>query len=680
MTELLEMLREQAMRKPHEDALTFISDFNEMTSVVRTRAQLDLSSRRIASVLQERFQPGDRALLLYPPGIEFATAFSACVYAGIIAVPAPMPGRYRHERRRLAAIARDAGVCVFLTQESGLPDVEKWVAEEGLADAVVHATDTGEGDSAAWTTPAVSPKALALLQYTSGSTGTPKGVMVSTGNLAINVEWAERHSGSGPDTRWGGWIPLYHDMGLIGLMLPGLLRGRGYVQMDPMSFIRRPYNWLRMLDALDVQITAAPDFAYDLCVRRVTDEQLAGLDLSRLVSACDGSEPVRASTVTRFCERFGAAGFRPESFVPMYGLAEATLLVSGTHGRPPRHVEVDAHALERGILRRTMNSDPARTLTGCGASTGSEVLIVDPGSHETMPAGRVGEIWLSGPCVAAGYWDNEESTDSTFQAYTADGQGPFLRTGDLGGWLDGDLYITGRCKDVLVLHGRNLYPQDIEDEVRAQHEELDGLHGAAFMVGDATDVQIEPSVVVVHEIRAHWGTERFSQIALAMRQSVAREFGVPVRAVVLVRPAGVRRTTSGKVQRSAMRDLYVRGELTTLHVSEDTLLTSALDAYRRSSPQWATPTTDNEPRTWLTRRIATYLSVSPEHIDPSVPLAAYGLDSLSAMAITADIEDKFQLTLDHTLVWEQPTVDALCAAIAQCVQGTSQAANRTDHL
>ncbi|MFF6779753.1 AMP-binding protein [Streptomyces sp. NPDC012510] len=577
------MLRERAVRDPHGPAVTFVSEFDEIRCSVRTREELDLFSRRIASWLQERLLPGDRVLLLHPPGVEFATAFSACVYAGLIAVPAPMPGRYRHERRRLASIARDAGVRAVLTQESVLPDVEKWLAEEGVVGAVVHATDTGEGDPEAWIAPAVSAQTLALLQYTSGSTGTPKGVMVSHGNLALNAEWVERAYGLGPEARWGSWIPLYHDMGLIGMMLPGLLRGRGYVQMDPMSFLRRPYNWLRMLDALDVHGTAAPDFAYDLCVRRVTDEQLATLDLSRLAGMGDGSEPVRADTVSRFCERFAAAGFRPEQFLPMYGLAEATLLVSGTHGRPTVVTEADVPALEEGLLRTAEDGAATRTLTGCGPSTGSEVLIVDPDSRRTLPDGRIGEIWLGGPCVTAGYWNNTEATDAAFRACTADGRGPFLRTGDLGGRRDGDLYITGRRKDVLVLHGRNLYPQDIEDELRAQHEELEGLHGAVFMVGDADGVDHTPSAVVVHEIRAHWGAERLGEIAVAMKQTVAREFGVPVGAVALVRPAGVRRTTSGKVQRSAMRAQYVGGELRTLHLSEDPLLTSALLTHRRVS-------------------------------------------------------------------------------------------------
>ncbi|MFC9681056.1 fatty acyl-AMP ligase [Streptomyces sp. NPDC056948] len=580
MRELLTTLREQAARNPQQPAVTLVSDLPDIRRTVRDRAELDLHSRRIASWLQERLSPGDRALLLYSPGIEFTTAFSACVHAGLIAVPAPLPGRYRHERRRLAAIARDAGVRAILTQQGDLQDVEKWIAEEGVVGAVCHPTDAEDGDPEAWTAPEVSPDTLALLQYTSGSTGDPKGVMVTHGNLVANVDRMVRMFGNDSGTTYGGWIPLYHDMGLIGLMLPGLLRGNGYVQMDPMSFLRRPFHWLRMLDACDVNFTAAPDFGYEMCVRRVTDEQLATLDLSRL-KAANGSEPVRADVVTAFTERFAAAGLRPEALIPVYGLAEATLMASGTTGRPPLRTEVDAAALENRELRPATGTHRSRVLVGCGAPSGSDALIVDPDTGDALPDGHIGEIWLDGPCVTAGYWENDDATDATFHARTSDGRGPFLRTGDLGGLLDGDLYITGRRKDVLVLHGRNLHPADIEYELRSQQEELEGLHGAAFLVGHDDGVDTAPAIVAVHEIRAHWGAERLGEIAVDMKQTVAREFGVPVAAVALVRPAGVRRTTSGKVQRSAMRALYLAGELDTLHLAEDPLLTTALTDHRR---------------------------------------------------------------------------------------------------
>jgi acyl-CoA synthetase (AMP-forming)/AMP-acid ligase II len=577
--DLVSVLREHVGNAPDRDAVIFVRDPQARDHESLSFAELDARARGIAVWLAGRTEPGDRVLLLYSPGVEFTAAFFGCLYAGLIAVPGPLPGRYRHERRRLARIARDARATVVLSDRRGLPEVEKWAADEGLTHLVPVSTDETDSDPGAWR-PRVpgDPDAIALLQYTSGSTGSPKGVMVRHRNLLDNVDAVVRSLGLRPHHRLGGWIPLYHDMGLIGLMLPGVLRCSGYVQMDPMTFLRRPHHWLQMMDAYDVNGTASPDFGYELCLRRVTDQQLAGLDLSRVYVAVDGSEPVRADTVTGFTARFAAAGFRPDAIVPMYGLAESTLLAAGISGRPPFVIGVDTAALEGNVLRRAAPGVPARDLVGCGPSVGLPVRIVDPDSGEVLPDGRVGEIWLSGPSVTAGYWANSEATRAAFGAATADGQGPFLRTGDLGGLLDGDLFVTGRRKDVLVLHGRNIHPQDIEAELRAQHEELGGLHGAAFTVDWDDRTGPRESVVVLHEIRGHWGAERMTELAAAMKLTVSREFGVPVAAVLLLRPGGIRRTTSGKVERSAMRSRYLERALEPLLTSEDPHLTAALDA------------------------------------------------------------------------------------------------------
>lgn len=539
--------------------------------------QLDSRARRTAAWLEERTRPGDRVLLLHAPGVEFAASFFACLRAGVIAVPCSLPGRFRHERARLVGIARDSGAAAVLTDRRSRPDVEKWAADAGVAAVISPPTETlrGEPERDRPRVP-VTPDTVAFLQYTSGSTGAPKGVMVTHGNVTVNTMSVRRAFGSTPGTRYGGWIPLHHDMGLIGLMLTGVLRGRGYVQMDPMAFLRRPHLWLRMLEAFDVNGTAAPDFGYELCLRRVTDEQLTGLDLSHVTQLANGSEPVRASTMERFCERFAPYGVRRRAMQPTYGLAEATLVVSGTAERAERTVAMDAVALERGALRRRASGAPARVLASCGRPVDCRVRIVDPGTHERLPAGRVGEIWLSGPGVTAGYWHAPEATRAVFHARTSEGDGPYLRTGDLGGVLDGDLFVTGRRKDVLVIHGRSLHPQDIEDELRVQHEELHGLRGAVLLVGGDDDTGLDPTLVVVHEIRGHWGERHRSDTATAMKHTIAREFGAPVGAVALVRPGGVRRTTSGKTQRAAMRALYLAGALDTLTLSEDPRLGEAL--------------------------------------------------------------------------------------------------------
>ncbi|MET8759978.1 fatty acyl-AMP ligase [Lentzea sp. NPDC004782] len=554
------------------DALIYMSDLGDFRR--KNYVNVDRTARAVAAWLQEHCARGDRVLLLHPAGLEFGTAFFGSCYAGTIAVPAPVPGRYQHERRRLTGIARNAGVRVVLTDRANLAAVEKWVAEAGLLDVVCRATDDEMGDPEAWRPPEISPDDIALLQYTSGSTSEPKGVMVSHRNLLSNVDAIMAATGSDSSSRSGAWIPHYHDMGLIGLLLTGVLRGRGFAHMSPMAFLRRPHHWLRMMQDLDVNMTAAPDFGYDLCTRRVTDEQLAELDLSCLRAAVNGSEPIRSANVARFCERFAAAGFRAEALLPMYGLAEATLMVTGTSGRPPLRRSFDVDALERGSLVE----DSGRELVGCGGPNGFDVAIVDPLTREALPSGRIGEIWLRGVSVAAGYWGNPEATAATFDARTSDGDGPFLRTGDLGGLHDGDLYVTGRLKDTLVLHGRNLHPHDIEDVVREQHDELNGLHGAVFTVPGAHD---EEQLVVVHEIRTTWGAQRLAEVAASMKQTVVREFGVAVGSVVLVRPSAVRRTTSGKIQRSAMRALYLADELEPVLCSEDAQLTAARAAVTR---------------------------------------------------------------------------------------------------
>lgn len=570
---LTSVLESRVERDPTADSLIYMSDLGEYRR--KSYVKLGRSARAVAAWLQEHCAQGDRVLLLHPAGLEFASAFFGSCYAGTIAVPAPVPGRYRHERRRLTGIARNAGVRVVLTDRASLAQVEKWLAEAGLPGVLCRATDDETGDPEAWRLPETSPDDIALLQYTSGSTSEPKGVMVSHRNLLSNVDSIMATAGADAGYRSGAWIPHYHDMGLIGLLLTGVLRGRGFAHMSPMAFLRRPYHWLRMMQELDVNMTAAPDFGYDLCVRRVTDEQLAELDLSGLRAAVNGSEPIRSANVTRFCERFAAAGFRAEALLPMYGLAEATLMVTGTSGRPPLRRSFDVTAMEGGSLVADVSG---RELVGCGGPNEFDVAIVDPRTRESLPEGRIGEIWLRGVSVAAGYWGNPDATATTFHARTSGGDGPYLRTGDLGGLHDGDLYVTGRLKDTLVLHGRNLHPHDIEDVVREQHEELQGLHGAVFTVPGAHD---EEQLVVVHEIRTTWGEQRLAEVAASMKQTVTREFGVAVGSVVLVRPSAVRRTTSGKIQRSAMRDLYLADELEPVLRSEDTQLTAARQAVSR---------------------------------------------------------------------------------------------------
>ncbi|MDQ0789712.1 fatty acyl-AMP ligase [Streptomyces sp. B3I8] len=557
----LHLLRRHAAERPGRAAVTFVHD-HDAPDGARTLdyAALDAEARRVASWLQERCAPGDRVLLLHPPGLPFVTAFLGCLYAGTIAVPSPMPGQFRYQQRRVTGIALDAGVSVALTDTGQLDEARRWIDAEGLGFTVAASDSADFGAAGSWRDPSAAARDLVLLQYTSGSTGDPKGVMVDHGNLLHNADSLRRALGLREDTNFGGWIPLYHDMGLMGQLLPGLFLGSSCALMSPMAFLKRPHQWLGLIDRYDIGYSAAPDFAYELCVRRVTDAQLERLDLSRWRFAADGSEPIQASTLRDFAERFAPAGFRAEALAPCYGMAEATVFVSGLAGRPPRITPVDSDALEKHVLQPPPPGGPVRELVGCGNVPDLDVRIVDPDDGTVLPDGTTGEIWLRGPSVATGYWGRPDATEQTFGARTAEGEGPFLRTGDLGALQDGEIYVTGRSKDLLIVHGRNLYPQDIEHELRLRHPALATLAGTAFTVSVPRE-----EIVVLHEVRGRFTEEQYEELARDMRTTVYQEFGVRTAGLVLLRPGSVRKTTSGKVQRGEMRRLFLDGVLTPVH-------------------------------------------------------------------------------------------------------------------
>lgn len=561
------VIRRHAREAPDKDAVVLVADPDRPDRTISWSYRvLDEQARAVAVWLGQRYEPGSRILLLYPLGLGFVAAFLGCLYSGMIAVPAPLPGRYRHHRRRVRTIAMDAEVSVILTDSASLDEVREWSTTEGVGQHCVATDATAPARHDAWTAAPVTPETLALLQYTSGSTGDAKGVMITNGNLLHNVEAFTRSVGWGPRTRSGGWIPLYHDMGLSGHLLPALLCGSTCVLLQPMAFLRKPVAWLRTIDAYDLTMSSAPNFAFDLCARKVTDEQAERLDLSRWEFAANGSEPVRASVLAAFAKRFARSGFRDEALAPCYGLAEATVYVSGRAGRSPTVRRVDAERAEHGeFVTEPVAGGSVREVVGCGPVPDYDLRVVDPITRRVLPQGRIGEIWLRGPSVARGYWRRTDATRRTFAATTADGDTGYLRTGDLGVLHEGELYVHGRIKEMLIVHGRNLYPHDIEHELRVQHPEL-GAVGAVFAVPSRDEDEPDAErVIVTHEARGVRGTERLAELAAAMRLTIAREFGFDAAAVVLLRPGGVRRTTSGKIQRSAMRELFLAEDLRPLY-------------------------------------------------------------------------------------------------------------------
>ncbi|RMH26274.1 MAG: fatty acyl-AMP ligase, partial [Planctomycetota bacterium] len=479
---LIDVLWRRASSQGEEEAYVFLADGEEVGERL-TYGELGSRVRGVAEALSALSGAGERALLLYPPGLEFAVGFLACLASGVVAVPAYPPASRRH-LPRLASMVEDARPALVLSSSSlGSKLHRSLSALPSLGGARWLLTDE-IGGSPGWSGRRPSRSDLAFLQYTSGSTSSPKGVMVSHGNLLANEALIQRAFGLDGSAVVVGWLPLYHDMGLIGNLLQPLYLGGRCVLMSPVSFLQRPVRWLRAISRFGGTVSGGPNFAYELCVRKVGEEDRSGLDLSSWRLAFSGAEPVRAATLDRFASAFSGCGFRYRSFYPCYGLAESTLMVSGGDAEsPPVVVEVEASALARDEVREAAGS--GRALVGCGrAGSGLEVAIVDASTGVRLGEDRVGEIWVSGSSVAQGYWRRASATARDFGARPA-GEGDsvrYLRTGDLGFVRGGELFVTGRLKDLIIIRGRNHYPQDLEASAEASHPSLRPGCGAAVSV------------------------------------------------------------------------------------------------------------------------------------------------------------------------------------------------------
>ena len=553
---LVQLLRERAAADPEALAYTFLEDGEERSLPV-SRAELDRQARHVAAVLKEAGATGGTAVLLFPPGPEYVIAFWGCLYAGVIAVPAYPPQDNRHAAR-IQRILQDAGARFILTSSLLRAPLAAQVA--GYPITVLAPLAEPADLSGDWREPRINGGSLAFLQYTSGSTGSPRGVMLSHANLLYTSEFIRKSFAITPDDRMVSWLPPYHDMGLIGGILQPIYAGCSTVMMTPVHFLQRPIRWLRAISRHRGTISGGPNFAYDLCLRKVTAEQRAELDLSSWQVALNGAEPVQARTLREFSATFSAQGFRERAFYPCYGLAEATLMVAGgRRDSAPVIGSFDPAELEAGRARIT-DADGGHALVGCGRSQlDQEIRIVDPETDTPRADGEVGEIWVTGPSVATGYWRHKEESVATFAGHVAEtGEGPYLRTGDLGFLHDGELFVTGRIKDLIIIRGRNHYPQDIEEAAAAIDPALRPGGGAAFSV----TVNGDEALVIVHEVqRTAVRSVDTEAVERAMRIAIAEQFGLQVHEVVLLRPAGLPKTSSGKVQRRACRQQYLDGDL-----------------------------------------------------------------------------------------------------------------------
>jgi acyl-CoA synthetase (AMP-forming)/AMP-acid ligase II len=540
----------------------------------RSYAELDRVARIRAAALDARLPRGSRVMIALPSSLEFVEAYLACLMSGMTAVPLPPPGGSTRSTDRIESVVRDCSPDLILTTPEDLGTAAEWAEVRGVGGLIKAVVPIDPDEPAPfWTPPTVAPQTPAVLQYSSGSTGTPRGVVLSHRNVLANTHAQYADLGLTDEDRLGSWIPMHHDMGLFFQLTTPVTHGLSCVLMPPVEFLKRPVEWLRMLDRYRITATSAPNFALDACCRVVTDAQLAELDLSRVRWVFNGSEPIHAPTQSAFSARFAAAGLREGAVSPAYGLAEATLFVCArSEDIPATVLPVDSVQLERGELRPAVNGSQ---LVGVGYPRSLEMRVVDPATRRALPDGRVGELWLRGESIGAGYWGRPAESAEIFEARIAseeaDDRG-WLRTGDLAAVHGEELFITGRIKEMMVLHGRNIYPQDLEHEARAAHGALTGLFGAAFSV-PAPDERI----VLVHEVDPKVKREQLPAVAAIVRERLSSSLGAPVPNVLLVRRGTVHRTTSGKIQRGSVRKAFLEGELSPVHADLEPAVLSLVE-------------------------------------------------------------------------------------------------------
>ncbi|MCW5978310.1 MAG: HAD-IIIC family phosphatase [Bryobacteraceae bacterium] len=658
---LVELLQARAERDAGRAAYAFLDEGGGEAAV--TYGELWARARAIGARLTGMTKPGDRALLLHPPGNDFLAAFFGALAARVAPVPLPLPGA-RSGLDKLSLVAEDSGAGVALTVSSVADEIRA-----GLAPLAVEATDAvGVEEGVGFELPVLPPDGLAYLQYTSGSTGIPRGVMVSHANVLHNLANIDEGFRHAPDSVVVSWLPHFHDMGLIyGLLAPLYHRIPCYF-MAPAQFVRRPAAWLEAITRYRATHSGGPNFAYDLCVRRIPPEARATLDLRSWEVAFNGAEPVHAETLDRFTEAFSPCGFRRAVFHPAYGLAEASLKATGGEKDAPPVVFVARQAALS--LDRAEQAEPggpdARPIVGCGrAGLDTRVAIVDPESRQRRLEGEVGEIWVAGPGVALGYWNREEETRETFQATLAGGEGPFLRTGDLGFLRNRELFIAGRIKDLIIIRGLNHHPSDIELTARRAHPEIASSVCAAFSV----DAGGEERLVIAVEAGRQAPAEP-EAIASAIRQATAEAHQVRTYAVALVARGGIPKTSSGKIPRGLCRSLYLAGKLDVVWESapeETGRDEEALELDRGGLLAMPGEARKAAAEEYVRRRLAILLKRKVSEIDASKPFTAYGIDSLGALELQNRMEQDFGVRFEAGEPVAEASAEELAARLVTLI-------------
>jgi acyl transferase domain-containing protein/acyl-CoA synthetase (AMP-forming)/AMP-acid ligase II/acyl carrier protein/NAD(P)-dependent dehydrogenase (short-subunit alcohol dehydrogenase family) len=658
---IVEVLQWRAERHGERLACTVLTDGEQAESHL-TYAELDAHARAVGSLLAAAGAGGERALLLLPTGVDFVRAFFGCLYAGVTAVPF-YPPRPRHSNSQLRAVIKDARPVFALTTSEVRG---RMVGDESFSALRTIAVDEiGLSDRTSSFASRISEDDLAYLQYTSGSTRQPRGVTVRHGQLLRHMAMIWRTLEQNEHSVIVSWLPLFHDMGLVGTLLTPLAFGARTILTSPGHFLMKPVRWLQCMSRYRATSTGAPNFAYDLCVERTTPEDRQDLDLSNWTMAFSGAEPVRATTIERFAATFAPCGFRLEAFYPCYGLAEATLLVTGgTKPAPPvisRFTQVSPE--DKRVAYATGAGDAEFSLVGCGRSQSNQrVLIVDPDSRATRSDFEVGEIWVAGPTISTRYWNEAEEDSDVFSARTTDGDGPFLRTGDLGFLVAGELYVTGRLKNLLIIRGQNHHSHDIEYVIQMCHPSLAVTRGAVFTVekNDSEDL------VVVQEVARTFRESHAEVIVAAIRRALAVECGLNAQSIVLVRFGSIPKTSSGKTMRYLCSEQFRNGQLRTLASFED-----VKPAERESKARGDRSGHDyGKLLDRLRRNVAGKLSLDHSSVDPKQPFADYGLSSLQLAELAGDLEQYLGREISPSLLYAYPTLDSLVRYLTNPIEMT----------
>ena len=680
-TNFVEILNFMGKRKADKTACIYLSDGDSHEIKMSFKA-MDERARAIAAQLQKRYTKGSRAILLYGPGLDFIISFFGCLYAGIIAVPVypPNPAKLTQSMKQLGKILDNSEPSVILTT-CEIQGMIHGVMETYPYLVTYDWLTTDNIDTALsrhWVNPEISRGTLAFLQYTSGSTGDPKGVMVTHGNLIHNNKIMKQGTGHKQDTMGVSWLPLFHDMGLIGSVLLTVFTGSTCVYLSPLHFLGNPFLWLQAITRYRGSASVGPNFAYELCLKRINDDQLKALDLSCWEMAGNGAEPIRNDTIQRFAERFKPCGFKPQAFLPCYGMAEATLAVAtGRRGEPPKTITLDSGALKNNDVE-IGNGEDCQTFVSCGkTSMGQTIAVVDPHTRRECP-GRVGEIWVAGGSVTQGYWNNPEQTQEAFNAFLEDTHtGPFLRTGDLGFLMEGELYITGRLKDLIIIRGRNYYPQDVERTVEQSHPGLRRGCNAVFSIEKAHG----EAIAVVQEATSDFLDDKEKDdITGVIRSAVSVAHDLSVDVIVLIKPQTILKTSSGKIKRRACREALLTGNLDTVSdgggvaSSKDREITSFLsngerDFHLSLEPVPNLQNCDKEDRgeffeMYIRQKIAIKLETVPSLPDPEDNIFELGLDSLKIMEILSDLESDVGYAFPMELLADYPVISHIADYLA----------------